>query len=71
MTPDQVEQIFKPFGRTNKKQPLGVVSNHIGLSISKALVEALGGSIRVTSTPKVGSKFIFTMSVTLVKKKSS
>ena len=64
MSQEEVLNIFKPFGKSAKDQPPGVVSHHIGLSITKSLVEALGGTISVTSQLGIGSKFKFTIRVT-------
>jgi signal transduction histidine kinase len=56
MTAEQLSRLFKPFERLDA--PLhGVEGNGLGLTVSKALVEAMGGSIDVVSTPGVGSAF--------------
>ncbi len=52
MTSDEVANLFTPFSRFGDRRTEGV---GLGLIITKALVEANGGSIDVRSTPFVGS----------------
>jgi len=57
--PERLPDIFEPFRRgsdyaTRKRQGAG-----LGLSISKKLLELMGGSIAVTSEPGQGSTFSF------------
>jgi len=54
MTADQLTRLFKPFDRLGVR---GVEGNGLGLVVCKALVEAMGGSIEVVSSPGVGSVF--------------
>lgn len=54
---DAMKQIFKPFYQNENK----INSSGLGLSISKALIELLGGEIWVDSTQDVGTKFTFTI----------
>jgi signal transduction histidine kinase len=56
MTEDQIARLFKPFERLDAARR-GVEGNGLGLAVSKALVEAMGGSIEVASSPGVGSAF--------------
>ena len=51
---NEFRQVDPPYKKLNS-------GNGLGLSISKALVEKLGGTIRVDSTLGVGSSFIFTL----------
>ena len=61
MTEEEVELIFTPFANLNRNKKNKVQSNHLGLSITKSICEALGGGLSVKSSPNLGSKFKFTM----------
>ena len=52
----QLKQLFEPFNRLGREaQP--VEGTGIGLAIVKALVEGMGGNVRVTSRPDEGTRF--------------
>jgi PAS domain S-box-containing protein len=53
--------IFERFRQVGKTSTIFYEGNGLGLSISKALVEKLGGDITVHSQPGNGSTFIFTI----------
>ena len=65
MSVDEVRNIFVPFGRSKNMESLerNPSGNGVGLSICKKICEALGGTIKVTSLPNIGSKFIFSIKV--------
>lgn len=52
--PEQMDRIFRPFERAGQT---GQQGSGLGLTITKLLVEVLGGEIAVTSTPHEGSTF--------------
>ena len=54
--PEQLGRLFTPFERLSAGET-GVEGTGLGLALSKGLVEAMGGSVGVTSTVDVGSTF--------------
>ncbi len=58
MSPDQVGRLFTPFHQIENSLTRKHEGTGLGLSISNTLAVLMGGSIRVRSTPSVGSEFI-------------
>jgi signal transduction histidine kinase len=56
MTVTELERLFTPFERLGAAQR-GIPGNGLGLVVSKALVEAMGGQLEVDSRPGAGSTF--------------
>ena len=56
---DQLRSIFEPFFSTKGNDPSGAVGMGLGLglSLSKALLESIGGQIKVETAPGRGSRF--------------
>ncbi len=60
MTPDEIDRLFIPYGRLDRRDdPRG--STGLGLAISRRLVELLGGTIQVNSTPGAGTTVCVTI----------
>jgi len=59
--PDNQAVIFEPFRQVETTITRNYGGNGLGLSISRALVERLGGKISVNSVPNKGSIFSFTI----------
>ncbi|RLU03601.1 MAG: response regulator [Ketobacter sp.] len=59
----QVQQakLFKPFQQADSSITREYGGSGLGLSISKSLIELMGGEIEVDSAPRQGSTFIFTI----------
>jgi PAS domain S-box-containing protein len=61
IAPENLSLIFKRFRQVNATNKQLNEGNGLGLSISKALVEKLGGTISANSKPGIGSSFVFTI----------
>jgi len=59
MTPEQIEIIFDPFTQVDVGNTRKYGGSGLGLTISKSIVELMGGTISVKSTPGTGSSFSF------------
>ena len=53
---DKIERLFTPFDRLGAEQS-EVEGTGLGLSLSKHLAEAMGGTLRIESAPGLGSTF--------------
>lgn len=63
MTPEQMARIFEPFVQADTSTTRKHGGTGLGLSIGKRLAEALGGTLSISSTVDVGTKFVFTFPV--------
>ena len=59
--PAIMDKLFQKFVRAGVGYGPGYRGSGLGLSICKGLVEAMGGKIRVESTPGQGTAFLFTL----------
>jgi signal transduction histidine kinase/DNA-binding response OmpR family regulator len=57
LTPEQIANIFKPFSQVEKSYKNG--STGLSLPITKSIIEMMGGTLFVDSTPGIGSRFSF------------
>jgi signal transduction histidine kinase/ligand-binding sensor domain-containing protein len=60
---ENLENIFKPFRQVEWEHAKKKGGNGLGLSISKELVEMLGGKLEVESTPGNGALFTFSLPI--------
>ena len=63
LSPEQLQQLFQPFNRLGQEAG-GEEGTGIGLVVAKRLVELMGGTIGVESTPSIGSVFWFELIAT-------
>ena len=65
------ELIFKEYAQAESSGERRIEGTGLGLSIAKGLVERMGGALEVNSAPGEGSRFSFTMKVTVAEQEST
>ena len=64
ISPDQLRVIFEPFEQAGDDFSRSKGSG-LGLSISRRIIEKMGSGIQVESTPEIGSRFWFDLTIPL------
>ena len=71
LSPEHRERIFQPFEQANSSTSRQFGGTGLGLTISRRLVEMMGGDIGIVSEPGVGSTFWFELPLRLTTARSS
>lgn len=67
ITPEELEYIFEPFRQADEKDTNANRGLGLGLSISKSIIEIMGGRLHIKSKPGKGTKIHFSIPVKSVK----
>lgn len=65
ITPETQKKLFMPFAQADSSTARKYGGTGLGLAICKRLIEAMGGSINISSKPNEGSTFFFTIALPL------
>ncbi len=68
MSADFVKTIFDPFTREQTSTVSGIQGTGLGMTITKNIVDMMGGTITVESTEQVGTQFVVTLEFRLQEK---
>lgn len=60
---EDLKKLFQFFGKLSKNSDINRGGMGLGLTISKMIIQKLGGQISVISTPNQGSTFTFTLPI--------
>jgi PAS domain S-box-containing protein len=63
IAPEDAERVFKPFDRLGAERS-GVQGTGVGLTLSKHLVEQMGGTLELVSEPDAGATFVVSLPTT-------
>ncbi|HKK82380.1 MAG TPA: ATP-binding protein, partial [Prolixibacteraceae bacterium] len=61
INPEELEYIFEPFRQGDEKDTNANRGIGLGLSISKSIIEILGGRLKIKSQPGKGTKIYFSI----------
>jgi len=62
----QIAKIYEPFNQEDNSSTRKFGGTGLGLSITKTIIELMGGTIMIQSTPDVGSTFSFELTLDIV-----
>ena len=66
MEPEQIARIFEPFMQADESVTRKFGGTGLGLAISKNIIELMGGTLSVESSPGAGSRFSFTIDFDII-----
>jgi signal transduction histidine kinase/CheY-like chemotaxis protein/ABC-type amino acid transport substrate-binding protein len=66
MSEDFLEHVFEPFEREHSSTVSGIQGTGLGMSITKSVVEIMGGTISVTSAKNKGTHFVVSVPLAIV-----
>lgn len=66
MNPEFIDRIFEPFERDEQAYPQRIEGTGLGMTITKSLVNLMGGTIEVESELGKGSRFVVSLPLELI-----